>query len=144
MLRLIHSFDVKPGAGRVVHRGLEHELWARSEPFGCVERKMWIYLDGIDGTYEHGKPARRPRYLNEAFWPHHQSAENFRKWLLSDEAASFAAAGSTASSTTPSCATSTTAHTIRSAKSRPIPFREFGFQPPLRPGHHVNAFRDNC
>jgi len=27
--------------------------------------------------------------LNEAFWPHQEAAENFRKWLLSDEAREF-------------------------------------------------------
>ena len=84
MLRLIHSFDVKPGVEvESFVEWLDHELWVRSEPFGCTERKTWIYLDGIDGNYEHGKPARRPRYLNEAFWPHQQAAENFRVWLLS-------------------------------------------------------------
>ena len=90
MLRLIHSFDVKPGVEvESFVEWLDHELWVRSEPFGCTERKTWIYLDGIDGNYEHGKPARRPRYLNEAFWPHQQAAENFRQWLLSEEASGF-------------------------------------------------------
>jgi hypothetical protein len=90
MLRLIHSFDVKPGVEvESFVEWLDHELWVRSEPFGCTERKTWIYLDGIDGTYEHGRPAKRPRYLNEAFWPHQEAAENFRKWLLSDAAVSF-------------------------------------------------------
>src|SRR5260370_22864030 len=46
-------------------------------------------LDGIDGNYEHGKPAKRTRYLNEAFWPHQQAAENFRMWLLSEAASGF-------------------------------------------------------
>ena len=90
MLRLIHSFDIKPGVPvESFVEWLDHELWAVSEPFGCLERKTWIYLDGIDGTYEHGKAARRPRYLNEAFWPHQEAAENFRKWLLSDAAKDF-------------------------------------------------------
>ena len=62
MLRLIHSFDVKPGVPvESFIEWLDHELWARSEPFGCIERKTWIYLDGIDGTYEHGRPARTAR-----------------------------------------------------------------------------------
>jgi hypothetical protein len=90
MLRLIHSFDIKPGVPvESFIEWLDHELWARSEPFGCIERKTWIYLDGIDGTYEQGRPARRPRYLNEAFWPHQQAAEDFRKWLLSEDARDF-------------------------------------------------------
>ena len=71
MLRLIHSFDVKSDVQvESFIEWLDHELWERSKPFGCLERKTWIYLDGIEGTYEHGKPAKRPRYLNEAFWPH--------------------------------------------------------------------------
>jgi hypothetical protein len=97
MLRLIHSFDVKAGVPvESFVEWLDHELWAVSEPFGCIERKTWIYLDGIDGTYEHGHPARRPRYLNEAFWPHQEAAENFRKWLLSDAARVSGGAGLTA------------------------------------------------
>ena len=63
MLRLIHSFDVKPGVDvESFVEWLDHELWVRSEPFGCTERKTWIYLDGIDGTYEHGRPAKRPPF----------------------------------------------------------------------------------
>jgi hypothetical protein len=87
MLRLIHAFDVKPG----VHEEsfvewLDATLWEKSRAFGCLERKTWRFLDGIEGTYETGKPVRRPRYLNEAFWSSHEAAENFRKWLLSAEA----------------------------------------------------------
>ena len=90
MLRLIHSFDVKSGVEvESFIEWLDHELWVRSKPFGCIERRTWIYLDGIDGNYEQGKPARRPRYLNEAFWPHQQAAEDFRRWLLSDAATGF-------------------------------------------------------
>ena len=32
-----------------------------------------------------GKPERRPRYLNEAFWPDQEHADRFRQWLLSEE-----------------------------------------------------------
>lgn len=90
MLRLIHSFSIRPGidADSFIN-WLDAALWEKSKPFGCLERKTWIFLDGIEGTYETGKPARRPRYLNEAFWVSQQAAEEFRKWLVSPVAADF-------------------------------------------------------
>ena len=48
MLRLIHSFDVKPGIEvESFVEWLDHELWVRSEPFGCTERFL---ADGAAGT----------------------------------------------------------------------------------------------
>lgn len=86
MLRVVHVFDLKPG---VVEQSFINWLDARldevTKRFGCVERKTWIYLDGIRGDYEKGKPERRPKYLNEAFWPDQQQADLFRQWLLSEE-----------------------------------------------------------
>jgi hypothetical protein len=38
----------------------------------------WVFIDPIQGKYAQGKHERRPIYLNEAFWPSHQSADNFR------------------------------------------------------------------
>jgi hypothetical protein len=90
MLRLIHSFDVKPDVpAESFIEWLDSELWERSKPFGCLERKTWIFLDGLEGTYEQSHPVKRPRYLNEAFWPHQEAADNFRRWLLSDVAREF-------------------------------------------------------
>ncbi len=90
MLRLIHAFNIRPGvdADSFIN-WLDATLWEKSRPFGCLERKTWVFLDGIEGTYEQGKPARRPKYLNEAFWVSHQAAEKFREWLLSPAAADF-------------------------------------------------------
>ncbi len=90
MLRLIHAFDIKKG----VHEEsfvawLDAALWEKSKPFGCLERRTWVFLDGIEGTYERGKPIKRPRYLHEAFWVSHAAAEEFRHWLLSNEAKDF-------------------------------------------------------
>ena len=86
MLRVIHAFDVKP----VVHETsfiewLDARLDEVTKRFGCLERKTWLFIDGIQGDYEHGKPERRPKYLNEAFWPDQQHADQFRQWLMSGE-----------------------------------------------------------
>lgn len=86
MLRVVHSFDLQPG---VVEESFINWLDGRLEEvtkrFGCLERKTWIFLDGMRGDYETGKPERRPKYLNEAFWPDQKQADQFRQWLLSVE-----------------------------------------------------------
>ena len=86
MLRVIHAYDVKP---RVVEPSFVEWLDTRldevTKRFGCLERKTWVFLDGINGDYEKGSPERRPKYLNEAFWPDQEHANNFRKWLMSEE-----------------------------------------------------------
>ena len=91
MLRVIHAFDIKPG---IVEKSfiewLDSMLWEHSRQFGCLERKTWVFLDGIEGDYDSGHPVRnRPRYLNEAFWPDQQCVENFRNWLSSPAARDF-------------------------------------------------------
>ena len=86
MLRVVHSFDLKPG---VIEESfvewLDGALAEATRKFGCLERKTWIFLDGISGDYEQGKPERRPKYLNEAFWRDQRAADTFRQWLLSEE-----------------------------------------------------------
>jgi hypothetical protein len=86
MLRVIHAFDLKPG---VVEASFIESLDARldeiTKRFGCQERKTWVFIDGIHGDYEHGKAERRPKYLNEAFWPDQKHADEFRQWLMSEE-----------------------------------------------------------
>jgi hypothetical protein len=90
MLRLIHAFNIRPGVdAESFINWLDATLMEKSRPFGCLERKTWIFLDGIEGTYEQGKAARRPRYLNEAFWVSQDAAEEFRKWLISPAAKEF-------------------------------------------------------
>lgn len=90
MLRIIHAFDLKPG---VVEESfinwLDAHLDEITKRFGCVERKTWVFLDGIQGDYDQGKPERRPKYLNEAFWPDQQHADRFRQWLSSEEGKEF-------------------------------------------------------
>jgi hypothetical protein len=86
MLRVIHAFDVKPGVVETSFiEWLDSQLDQVTRRFGCLERKTWLFVDGIRGDYERGKPERRPKYLNEAFWPDQQHSDNFRQWLMSDE-----------------------------------------------------------
>jgi len=90
MLRVIHAFDVKPG---VVESSfiewLDGRLDEATKRFGCLERKTWVFIDGIQGDYERGRPERRPKYLNEAFWPDQTHVDRFRQWLMSEEARPF-------------------------------------------------------
>ena len=92
MLRVIHAFDLKPG---VVEDSfinwLDSKLDEVTQRFGCIERKTWVFVDGIKGNYEKGKPERRPKYLNEAFWPDQEHADRFRQWLMSAEGQGFRA-----------------------------------------------------
>jgi hypothetical protein len=90
MLRVVHAFDVKPG---VVENSfiewLDSRLDEVTKRFGCTERKTWVFVDGISGDYDGGKPERRPKYLNEAFWPDQEHADQFRQWLMSPEGTEF-------------------------------------------------------
>lgn len=86
MLRVIHAFDVKPGVVEISFiEWLDSQLDQATKRFGCIERKTWLFVDGIRGDYERGKPERRPKYLNEAFWPDQEHADSFRQWLMSAE-----------------------------------------------------------
>ncbi len=90
MLRVIHSFDIKNGVEEIPFiEWLDGRLDEITKRFGCLERKTWVFIDGIHGDYESGKQEKRPRYLNEAFWPSQKNADQFREWLMSDEAKSF-------------------------------------------------------
>ena len=90
MLRIIHAFDVK--AGVVEHsfiEWLDSRLDEITRRFGCLERRTWMFLDGIQGNYESGRAERRPKYLNEAFWPDQEHADRFRQWLMSPDGQEF-------------------------------------------------------
>ncbi|HXH48407.1 MAG TPA: hypothetical protein VNM47_03465 [Terriglobia bacterium] len=90
MLRVVHVFDVKPGVQETSFvEWLDARLDEITKRYGCLERKTWVFIDGIQGNYVQGRPERRPKYLNEAFWPSQQHADNFRKWLMSDEGKEF-------------------------------------------------------
>ncbi len=90
MLRLVHVFDISPKVQESSFvEWLDSALMEKSRKYGCLERKTWVFLDGMEGTYEKNKPVKRPRYLHEAFWESQQGAEEFRKWLLSAEAKEF-------------------------------------------------------
>lgn len=88
MFRVIHAYNIKPG----VHEQsfvewLDSQLDEITRRFGCVGRKTWVFVEGFEGAYDRPRAVRRPRYLNEAFWVGEEAANNFRKWLLSDDAA---------------------------------------------------------
>lgn len=90
MLRVVHVFDVRPGVHETSFiEWLDARLDEITRRYGCLERKTWVFIDGIRGNYTKGKAERRPKYLNEAFWPSQQNADNFRKWLMSDEGKEF-------------------------------------------------------
>jgi len=87
-LRVIHAYHIKAGVDeRSFVEWLDSKLDEITRRFGCVERKTWVFLDGFEGTYEHQRAVRRPKYLNEAFWVGEEAADNFRKWLLSPDGA---------------------------------------------------------
>jgi hypothetical protein len=90
MLRVIHAFDLKSG---VIEESFINWLDSRMDEvtgqFGCIERKTWVFIDGIRGDYEKGTAERRPKYLNEAFWPDQQHADQFRHWLMSEDGKEF-------------------------------------------------------
>src|SRR3970040_923977 len=90
MLRVIHAFDLKPGIVEHSFIGwLDAQLDEITRRFGCLERKSGFFMDGIRGDYERGKPERRPKYLNEAFWPDQEHADRFRQWLMSPDGQEF-------------------------------------------------------
>ncbi len=91
MLRTVHVFDERPGVDeKSFIEWLDGMLWEHSRRFGCLQRQTWVFLDGIEGDYDTGRPVRnRPRYLNEAFWPDQQCVESFRTWLRSPDARDF-------------------------------------------------------
>jgi hypothetical protein len=53
--------------------------------FGCIERKTWVFIDGIRGDYEKERWTGVRKYLNEAFWPDQRHADQFRQWLMSED-----------------------------------------------------------
>lgn len=91
MLRVIHAFDLKPGVVEEESfvNWLDSRLDEVTKRFGCLERKTWVFIDGIRGDYEKGRPERRPKYLNEAFWPDQKHSDQFRQWLMSEEGREF-------------------------------------------------------
>ena len=57
MLRVIHAFDVKPEVQEASFiEWLDARLDEVTKRFGCLQRKTWVFIDGIQGDYEHGKP----------------------------------------------------------------------------------------
>ena len=45
---------------------LDGRLDEITKRFGCLERKTWIFIDGISGDYEKGKPERQRKITTQA------------------------------------------------------------------------------
>jgi hypothetical protein len=76
MLRNIHFFNIKPGAGEERILWLwDHELAEYAKTFGCLERKTWKLLNAHSG----GKVVPSAGYLNESLWPSRQAADAFSR-----------------------------------------------------------------
>jgi hypothetical protein len=69
MFRLVHVFDLKPGQNEENFiTWLDATLFEQARKFGCLERKTWVFLDGLDEPYGKAKKVtNRPKYINEAF-----------------------------------------------------------------------------
>ena len=83
MFRLIHIFDIKGGKSPESFMSwLDTTLYPKSKEFGCLDRKNWVFLDGLKDPYGRGKKKeKRPKYISEAFWEDNKGAEEFSQWL---------------------------------------------------------------
>jgi hypothetical protein len=82
MLRVIHFFNLKPGADeeRVLPL-LNNDLADHTIRHGCLERRTLKLLDA-DGQ---GQPVPAASYLNEALWPSLQVSDAWIATLGADE-----------------------------------------------------------
>lgn len=86
MVRVIHFFNLKPGADEaqmlhLVNQGLRDLTRA----YGCLDRKTWKLLDGN----AQGQPTPMVAYLNEALWPSQEAADAFAHAVREGEAKTF-------------------------------------------------------
>lgn len=59
MLRLVHVYDIKKGKSPESFLSwLDTTLFPKSKEFGCIERKNWVFLDGLKDPYGKGKKKR--------------------------------------------------------------------------------------
>lgn len=87
MLRLVHIFDLKRGkSAETFLSWIDRTLYLKSKDFGCIERKNWVFIDGMKNPYgKWNKGVKRPKYISEAFWEDQKGAEEFRQWLRGPE-----------------------------------------------------------
>lgn len=92
MVRIIHFFNLKPGADEAQMLALVNQgLRDLTRAYGCLERKTWKLLD----ANAQGQPVPVAAYLNEALWPNQEAADTFAHAMRDGEAkASFAEAHS--------------------------------------------------
>jgi len=86
MVRVIHLFNLKPGADeaqmlRLINQGLRDLTRA----YGCLDRKTWKLLD----TNAQGQPTPVAAYMNEALWPSQEAADAFAHAVRDGEANAF-------------------------------------------------------
>ena len=91
MLRLVHVFDLKQGkSAETFLSWIDRTLFFKSKEFGCIERKNWVFIDGMKNPYgKWNKKEKRPKYISEAFWEDQKGAEEFRQWLTGPEGAEY-------------------------------------------------------
>lgn len=72
MLRIMHFFNIKPGAdeARMFHL-INHGLLGYTRAYGCLERKTWTLVDATAQAI----PAAAAAYVNEALWPSQKAAD---------------------------------------------------------------------
>ena len=87
MLRLVHIFDLRSsGNDEAFLNWLSANLYEKAVEFGCINRKTWLFIDGVNNPYEKKpKSLKRPKFVLEAFWKSQKDADNFRDWLNSDD-----------------------------------------------------------
>ena len=121
MLRTVHVFDISPNVDEPSFvEWLDGMLWEHSRGFGCQQRQTWVFLDGIEGDYDSGRPGPQPPALPErgVLGPTSSAWRTFGPGCVRPMRATSASGGSRASATTPSCATWTTRRGARSATTR--------------------------
>ena len=74
MVRVIHFFNLKPGADEAQMLALVNQgLLEITKFYGCLERKTWKLLD----ANAQGQPTPVAAYLNEALWSSQEAADTF-------------------------------------------------------------------
>lgn len=86
MVRIIHFFNLKPGADEAQMLALVNQgLLEITKFYGCLERKTWKLLD----ANAQGQPTPVAAYMNEALWPSQEAADTFARAVRDGEAKAF-------------------------------------------------------
>ena len=86
MIRVIHFFNLKPGADEAqMLRCVNEELRDLTRAYGCLDRKTWQLLD----ANIQGQPAPIATYMNEALWPSQAAVDAFAEAVHAGMASAF-------------------------------------------------------